>query len=298
MICLWNCHMGHATFKIGDLEAVIGDNSAHGEHRAGYNGIWSLLHKSSKRNLFVPAYAGFNLEHYFNGETEFLNREVFFQPRKSPMVFSKKNESSAELKQKPVPHFFVESVTKFTLKEPHYVDVEFTCVPTQHAHPRGWFGCFWASYVNGPIDKSMYFRGGWKKGDDHWMQLSTQRHDDESTVSHFDDNLKLEFLEGSRNALFKNHSPMKFEKPFHYGYFEDLVYILMFERKEGIRFTHSPSGGGRNKEQDTTNPAWDFQFLTPKYDVLKEYGYRARIALRPRCSRKEILAEYEKFTKG
>ena len=74
--------MGHATFKIGDLEAVIGDNADHEGHRAGYNGIWSLRHKRSKRNLFVPAYAGFNLEHYFNGETEFLNNEVFFQPRK------------------------------------------------------------------------------------------------------------------------------------------------------------------------------------------------------------------------
>ena len=290
--------MGHATLRVGDLEAVVGDNASHAEHRAGYNGIWSLRHKLSKRNLFVPAYAGFNLEHYFNGETEFLNGDVFFQPRRHPMKFEKLNDREGELRQDPVPHFFIKSRTRFTLRDPHYLDVEFRCTPVQHAHPRGWFGCFWASYVNGPIDKSMYFKGGWKKGDDLWMQLCTQKHDDESTVSHFDDQLMLEFLEGSRDALFKNHSPMRFGKPFYYGYFEDLVYVIMFDRSEGIRFTHSPSGGGRNAERHTTNPAWDFQFLTPKYDVLKNYGYRARIVLRPRCNRDEILAEYEKFTEG
>ena len=88
---------------------------------------------------------------------------------------------------------------------------------------------------------------------------------------------------------------MKFGKPFYYGYFEDLVYILMFEREEGIRFTHSPSGGGTNREQGTTNPAWDWQFIVPNYEVMKEYRYQARVVLRPRCSRTEILAEYEKW---
>lgn len=290
--------VGHDAFKIGDLEIVIGDNSADGDHSGGYNGIWSLRHRSCDRNLFVPAYAGFNLEHYFNGETEFLNNEVFFQPRRHPMKFEKLNPAQAELRQEPVPHFFVESRTRFTLREPHYVDVEFSCSPVQHAHPNGWFGCFWASYLNAPADKSAYFRGGWRKGDDLWMQLCTQRHNDESTVSHFDDDLRLHFLEGSRDALFKNHSPMSYGPPFFYGCFEDLVFLVLFDRFDGIRFAHSPSGGGVNREQKTTNPAWDFQYIVPKYEVLKRYGFRARLVLRPRCSREEILAEYEKFAKS
>jgi hypothetical protein len=35
--------MSHGTLHCGDLTLVIGDNSAHGDHRAGYNGIWSLV---------------------------------------------------------------------------------------------------------------------------------------------------------------------------------------------------------------------------------------------------------------
>ena len=71
----------------------------------------------------------------------------------------------------------------------------------------------------------------------------------------------------------------------------DMTVIVMFDRAEGIRLTHSPSGGGVHKELQTTNPAWDFQYVLPKYEVKKEYGFRARLAYRPRCTRAEVLRE-------
>jgi hypothetical protein len=40
-----------ATFKVGDLTAVIGDNAASGKHRAGYNGVWNLVHKNEPDNV-------------------------------------------------------------------------------------------------------------------------------------------------------------------------------------------------------------------------------------------------------
>ena len=55
--------MAHSKFTVGEINAVIGDNSEHQFHRAGYNGVWELRHRNSTRNLFVPAYAGLNLEH-------------------------------------------------------------------------------------------------------------------------------------------------------------------------------------------------------------------------------------------
>jgi hypothetical protein len=82
-----------------------------------------------------------------------------------------------------------------------------------------------------------------------------------------------------------------------YGLFRNHIMILMFERVQGIRFTHSPSGGGVNKERQTTNPAWDFQFIVPKYEVKQEYGFRARLAYRPRCDRAEVLREVAAWRK-
>src|SRR5438445_7033350 len=173
--------MAHDTFRAGDLTAIIGDNSAAGEHHAGYNGVWSLTHKSEPTNLFVPTVAGLNLEHIFDGDKRDADdsRKVFFEPRHAPMAFKKLSATEAELHQPPTPTFHLESWTRFTLMPPHYLDMSFRCQPTQHLFAHGYIGLFWASYINAPEDRSIYFRGG-----GIWQQLCTQRHNDESTVRH------------------------------------------------------------------------------------------------------------------
>ena len=87
ILCYYSSIMSHDTFKIGDLTAVIGDNSAHEKHRAGYNGVWSLEHKSGKRNLFVPNITGLNLEHIFSGVHEDESSDVFFRTSKGSHDF-------------------------------------------------------------------------------------------------------------------------------------------------------------------------------------------------------------------
>ena len=284
----------HDTFRVGDLTAIIGDNSAAGEHRAGYNGLWSLTHRAEAANLFVPTVAGLNFEHIFDGDRfdKDNSRRIFFEPRNAPMTFRKISDSQAELHQPPTPTFHLESWTRFTLTAPHYVDMAFRFRPTQHAFAHGYIGLFWASYINGPEDKTMYFRSAGT-----WQQLCTQRHNDESTVRHTGDKVDLRFSQGYPEALFRNFSPMRYSDPFYYGLFRNHTAMFMFDRTEGIRFTHSPSGGGLSKEQQTTNPAWDFQYILPKYEVKSEYGFRARLAYRPRCSRTEVLQEVAAWRK-
>jgi hypothetical protein len=284
--------MASETFTVGDLTAVVGDNAAAGGHRAGYNGLWSLTHKTEKANLFVPTVAGFNLEHVFDGETRDApgRSTIFFEPRNAPMRLRKLSDREAELHQPPTPTFHFESWTRFTFREPDAVDVAFRCKPHQHAFRRGYVGLFWASYVNAPDDKSMYFRGP-----NGWLQHCTPAHNALSTVRHEKDTFAMTFAEGHRDCLYKNFSPLRFGSPFFYGLFRGHVLLVMFDRAAGVRFTHSPSGGGYDRAADTTNPAWDFQYVLPKYDVLTEYGFRARLVYRERCSRGAIVAEYEKW---
>jgi hypothetical protein len=284
--------LAHDTLRAGDLTAVIGDNTAAGEHRAGYNGVWSLVHRTELANLFVPTVAGLNFEHIFDGDKRDADnsRKVFFEPRHAPMTFRKLSATEAELHQPPTPTFHLESWTRFALAEPHYLDMTFRCVPTQHAFAHGYVGLFWASYINAPDDKSIYFRGGGQ-----WQQLCSQRHNDESTVRHRDDKIDLKFSPGLGDALYKNLSPLRFDEPFYYGLYRNHIYILMFDRAEGVRFTHSPSGGGLNPQRQSANPAWDFQYLVPRYEVKKEYGFRARVVYRERCDRAEVLREFEKW---
>jgi hypothetical protein len=280
--------MAHATFSTGDLTAIIGDNAGHEIHRAGYNGVWSLTHRQQPENLFVPTVAGLNLEHIFDGHRHDMDNSnrIFFEPRHAPMNFRRVSSVEAELHQPPTPTFHLESWTNFRLVAPHYIDMTFRFRPRQHVFQHGYIGLFWASYINAPDDRSMYFRNG-----EVWQQLCTQQHNDESTVRHRDDRLELRFSEGYPQCLYRNVSPLRFDQPFYFGNFRDQVYIIMFERANGIRFTHSPSGGGMNRDRQTTNPAWDFQYLVSPFEVNREYQFRARVAYRPRCSRAEILRE-------
>jgi hypothetical protein len=288
--------MSHATFQVGDLTAIIGDNAAHDGHRAGYNGVWSLRHRTGTRSLFVPGVAGLNLEHIFNGEPV-PDRDVFFEPRTAPMTFKKLGDSKAELHQPPTPTFHLESWTRFELVAPHYIDMSFRCVAHQHVFPRGYIGLFWASYIHAPDDRSLYFPGDdpGRGGKTLWTQLCTQFHYDQSTVRHRNDTIELTFAGDDKDALYKSISRLRFEEPFYYGVFDEHVWIVMFDRVEGIRFTHSPSGGGADAERRSFNPAWDFQFVIPRYEVMKEYHFRARAVFRPRCSRDEVLAEYRRW---
>jgi len=286
--------MGHASFEVGDLQAVIGDNAEAPGHRAGYNGLWSLTHRTGTRSLFVPGIAGLNLEHYFNGD-DAPDRKVFFEPRSAPMEFRRLSSSEAELYQRPTPTYFMESWTRFRLVAPDYIDMSFTCRPTQHVFERGWIGIFWASYINAPRDKSIYFRGGLPGRGGLWTQLCTQAHNDESTVRHVEDDRELKFA-GDQPTLFKAMSPLRFNDAFYCGHFERHTWAVMFDRPREVRFAHSPSGGGLNRERQTTNPAWDFQWIIPRYEVGRKYTLNARALFRENCSREEVEAEYRQWS--
>lgn len=274
------------TFAVGDLTAVIGDNDAKGDHRAGYNGLWSLTHRTEPTNLFVPIVSGMNFEHIFDGETVDPpgKNDIFFEPRNAKMNFRKLSAEAAELHQPPTPTFHLESTTRFTLREPDSIDFHFRFKPTQHAFRRGYLGLFWANYMNAPEDKSMYLRGR-----NVWLQHCTPAHNAMSTVRHESDTFVPTFANDHRDCLYKSLSPLRYDLPLFYGLFRKHIFIVMFDRTAGLRLAHSPSGGGTNSALQTTNPAWDFQYVLPKYEVNVEYVLRARAVYRERCSRGDVL---------
>jgi hypothetical protein len=281
--------MASGEFHVGELRVVVGDNGADGEHRAGYNGVWSLKSRHESRNLFVPAVSGLNLEHIYDGHD--ADPAVRYEPRQAEMRFTKVDDATAQLHQPATPRFGLESMTTFRLREPCYVDMRFECMAHRDAFHHGYIGLFWASYINAPEDKSLYFRSR-----DRWTQFCTQRHNDESTVlPDVDGEVMPAFSDDYPDMLYKNRSPLRFAEPFYYGLFGRMVYILMFDRTSGIRFSHSPSGGGDSAHAETTNPAWDFQYIIPNYEVGRRYEFRARVVYKPFDGRADVLDEYRRW---
>lgn len=284
-----------ATFKASQLTAVIGDNGVAGEHRDHYNGLFSLASPEDSANPFVPLYAGLNLEHFFDGRPRSDKREVFFEPRFAPMSFEQIDERTAELHQAATPVYGVESWTRFTLRDPYYVDMAFRCIPHKDEFQGGFFGVFWASYINEPINKSLYFlREGTADAPGKWAQLCTQQHGVQSSVLGVEDKHELAF-EATGDVLYANLSPFRYSAPFYYGVVRDQVLIFIFQPGPLVRFAHSPSGGGDTVDKLDTNPAWDFQLIVPDYEIGKEYAMNMRLVCKRWEGREDVLKEVTKY---
>ncbi len=282
--------------EAGDLDVIIADNEAFGDHRAGYNGVAVLRHRLEPRSLFVPRVAGLNLEHIFDGERRPTAPEEFFEPRYAPMLLSRISDLSIALHQPPTPYHQLESRTTFTLTPPHFIDLTFECIPRADTYPRGYIGLFWASYINAPENLAIYTIGRGKSENRlRWIQHASGQHDDRSTLPPLSEARQPTFGDGHEPTLYTSLADQYYAYPFYYAHFGELVYLLMFERTEGLRFAMSPTGGGRN-EDGTTNPAWDWQWIIFDPVIGRTYGYKARAVYKPWAGRDDVVAEYERWS--
>ncbi len=120
----------------------------------------------------------------------------------------------------PTPVYGVASVTRFELKEPYYIDVNYRATPTHNRFTSNFLGIFWASYKNAPEDKSIYFRG---------TDSPTARPAGSNSLP-------------NSTAATPPSSPFRYTKPFFYGRIGDLVLIYIFQPNPHRR-RHQPRLG-------------------------------------------------------
>lgn len=285
--------MDSAQFRVSGLRCIIGGNEAAGQHRAGYNGVHSLLGPRQHRSAFVPEYAGLNLEHYFDGFQDARASEHYFEPRRAPMQFHLLTDRTALLYQPPTPFWGVESWTTFTVREPFYVDMVFRCVARKRIFGKGCLGAFWASYINRPESKAIHFLGRRSvKDNPRWLSHESPSHGQQSSVRHVRDRVRLPLHPGVERFMYASMAPLRYERPYYYGICRGYMMLFMFDCDHVLRFSHSPSGGGPG------NPAWDFYMLVPHYRLGEEYRLRARLCYKPFVSRRDVAAECAAWKKS
>lgn len=277
------------TIENGDIKAVFVDNSEFNpHHKAGYNGIAYLHHALEDSVLFVPEYAGFNLEHIFGGDSLYQ----LFEPRLHPMTLFRKTNDEVLLYQEATPISGVESLTTFKVVKPHYIDINFQCI----IHDDSFFqheyaGFFWASYIQNPPDKKIYFKST-SSGDttgSRWIDAWSSEHGVESTHRSTKDDHDFFFASNFNARLASHFSGHRFEEPYYFGRFGNMVLAYLFDAEEIIRFSQSPTGGGE------FNPAWDFQYIIPSPKVGKKYSFNARMIYKPFISNDDITNEFKKW---
>jgi len=130
----------------------------------------------------------------------------------------------------------------------------------------------WASYIHQPESLDIHFLGHPVAGEQktQWVQGVSPAHGVLSTHLATNDHRVFPHDRDFPLSLVFNYSNYRYTEPWYYGVSHGMAYVLVFRETDLIRFTQSPSGG------DQGNPAWDFQFFIPDYEVGRRYQMAMR----------------------
>jgi len=225
-----------------------------------------------------------NLELYFDGIEH--DRDKLFEPRRAPMTARQTGDATVELHQPPTPEWGVESWTTFTLTPPHYIDFHYRALLHKDTFRDGFFGVFWASYIDHPEDIAISFPAMIDR-EQRWVRHYSPVHGIESTHRHHADPCEIEPTGQQTVLLYGSYSPWKYTRPMYLGVSHGMSYVFMTEDNPHVRLTQSPSGGGPG------SPAWDWQLVAPGTASGDEHTLSARVAYTPWRGIQDAEEEYD-----
>ena len=288
--------------KHGDLRAILRDNLHSPDLLSGIASLYNTK-AAPGFDAFDPtgggASGGMNFEHVISGHADPHNA---FSPRHGrysmyALPDGRSVEWRREAKDDP---WAMESTTTLALTGPHYIDLEFRCIPHDASRfgSRGYAIMFWCNYMNDVAQIPLHFLGVEKRGAPEtwidgdapegprdWNSGGTYRNVLAADLQYDDDhNFKL-------NGW--SYDYPRYTKPFYYGLAANgMVYMLMFDRawtpEDEIRFSIF-----KFKLKKAPRPAWDYEYVIHKVETGKEHGYRARVVWKRFVSPADCLKEYE-----
>lgn len=171
----------------------------------------------------------------------------------------------------------LEIVARYELLSGGGIELTFECIPRRATFSRGYFGLFWASYIERPESLDIHFQGvresgnslpGWRRGitAKHGMFATHRGIDDHRMFAH-DSEFPLELPFG--------FSGYRYVEPWYFGVCRGMAFVQIFRPQDRVWLTQSPSGGG------TESPAWDFQWFIAEPIVGRLYQLKMRAAYVP-----------------
>ncbi len=304
--------------------AFIADNAPAGIHRAGYNGVASLIPRCSGNNLFVPAYAGLNYEIiWLPGLAPYAGKDdCRFEPRCEPMHVESADGQGAVLVQPETAHAHVSARIAFSVEEPHYIHQHIELTPHRRFCGEGepnTFRTLWASYIHVPPDRHVYLKPDRGAGDDlaGWFGLTKAEHDaprmevrrlpggrELDSEGHLDAMSRQEPLSAEELSRLPDEVcapmavPRSLDGPlaFYYGLCHGAqLFLMMFKQPERFRLAYSPCGGGR---APAWSPAWDYVLRVEDAQPGATYSWDLCLAVKQYEGRADVLREVRRYQEG
>ena len=124
------------------------------------------------------------------------------------------------------------------------------------------------------------------------------------TVSHID-SVELSHEPGEQTLGLVTDSNERFVAPFYYGVLDgdhnfdtkddQLLFLVLFDQTASIRFAMWNFFKSKRGKADTHSPAWDWQYVIADPEIGKDYGYRARIIVKPFLGVRQVVDEYHSW---
>jgi len=285
---------------------VLHDNQSNKDRQgSGFNPLTHFLYPG--RNLYRDDAVGLNFEHIMNGTAADAGISMF-TPRKDLCFLNLKNDSTASVIHKAGHSSWqIESEMIYQFNGKYTIDLTFSVLLSKNKFPLDYVGFMWASYMNCALDRRIHFIG-MNQGHEEWMVFGDDTPDgfETGTIGYYmADHLPYE--EGAKTLNIIEHPCKKFVFPFYYGLVhgsgdpaasrDTMVYIMMFDQKESVRFAMWNFFRDSEGQPDTHSPAWDWQYLIRKPELNRNYRYRARLVYKPFAGRADVKQEYQKWLK-
>ena len=272
--CIMHCQF----LRAGEIEAIVGDGSGH-RVRPGLWALSSLQHQVSIVKNMSSAILGGGM-------------------RNRTPVLEKIDETSCVLKMKATENDPSDIQAVFSVKEPYYLDYVLHTKDTKNRIPKGlsFRSIGWADYMESPEDLRIHFLSGGE-----WYSFVPEVHGGpgSSIAPSYIPDSELEVWPKNYDDpsfWWYQRNERRFDEPFFYGRFGDMVLIFVFDTPRWLRFFLSPSGAGASLIPGKTSPAWDFEYIIPEkdYEVGKEYTLRLRLIYKKYEGDEDVLKEVRK----
>lgn len=286
---------------------VLHNNESNRERQgSGFNPLSYYLYPN--QNLFHDDAVGLNFEHIMNGAAK--DAEIcMFTPRKDACSLQQHSEYSASIIHKAENSTWnIDSEIIYIFSGEHTIDIEFKVILREDRFPLGYVAFMWASYMNCTLDRRIYFIGT-NKGEEGWVAFGedTEEGFETGTIA-CDGVVDLAYEKDTKTLNIIENPKKRFTLPFYYGLAhgsgqinsqqDTMVYIMMFDQKESIRFAMWNFIKDSNGMPDTHSPAWDWQYVIRQPEINREYGYRARVVYKPFKGREDVKTDYASWIEG